>query len=139
MFPERLRALRKGRGLSLTELAQELNKSLVDYPRERTNTGPQIGSWERGVNAPSYIEMMKLADFFHVSLDYLAGRQLTEVELDDLFISEAQLNFNGYRLSKNEKIEIYGIIKGFLHGQAQRKSSSHPSDDNGELTLPLDD
>lgn len=139
MFPERLRALRKGCGLSLTELAQELNNSLADYPRERTNTGPQIGSWERGVNAPSYIELMKLADFFNVSLDYLAGRQFTEVELDDLFISETQLNLNGYRLSKSEKIEIYGIIKGFLRGEAQRKTKSRPSNVNDELTLPLDD
>lgn len=138
MFPERLRSLRKGCGLSLTELAQELNKSLDDYPRERTNTGPQIGSWERGVNAPSYIEMMKLADFFHVSLDYLAGRQFTEVELDDLFISDVQLNFNGYRLSRSEKIEIYGIIKGFLRGETQQKTHSQSSSDN-EMTLPLDD
>ena len=136
MFPERLRALRQGKGLSLPELASALNQSLADYPRERANTGPQIGSWERGVNTPSYIEMMKLADYFNVSLDFLAGRQYTEVELDDLLTSNAQLNFNGHQLSANEKTAIYGMIKGFLHGKAERQSVEAQSD---ELTLPLDD
>ena len=88
------------------------------------------------MNTPSYIEMMKLADYFNVSLDFLAGRQYTEVELDDLFTSNAQLNFNGHQLSANEKTAIYGMIKGFLHGKAERQSVEAQSD---ELTLPLDD
>lgn len=138
MFPERLRALRKGRGLSLPELAAALNQSLADYPRERANTAPQIGSWERGVNAPSYIEMMKLADYFEVSLDFLTGRQYTEIELDDLFTSNAQLNFNGHSLTINEKTEIYGIIKGYLRGKENNHQRNN-SPQSTEMTLPLDD
>ena len=57
MFAERLRALRQGRNMTLTELARELSKMTPD---ERPNTGPQIGSWERGVNTPSYIEVHKV-------------------------------------------------------------------------------
>ena len=137
MFPERLRALRQGRGLSLPELADELNQSMIDYPRERANTGPQIGSWERGVNAPSYIEMMKLADFFNVSLDFLTGREYTEIELDDLFDSNAKMNFDGHQLTSAEKTAIYGMIKGYLHGKAAAKTT--PSKTIDELTLPLDE
>lgn len=135
MFPERLRALRQGRGLSLPELADALNQSLTDYPRERSNTGPQIGSWERGVNAPSYIEMMKLADYFDVSLDFLTGREYTEIELDDLFVSTAKLNFDGHQLSSKDKMAIYGMIKGYLHGK--QLETNHERVQSGEMTLPL--
>lgn len=136
MFPERLRALRQGMGLSLPELANELNRSMADYPRERPNTGPQIGSWERGVNAPSYIEMMKLADFFNVSLDFLSGREYTEIELDDLFVSNAKLNFEGHQLTSAEEKAIYNLMKGYLHGKQQKEDirTQHST----ELTLPLD-
>ena len=80
--------------------------------------------------------MMKLADYFNVSLDFLAGRQYTEVELDDLFTSNAQLNFNGHQLSVNEKTAIYGMIKGYLHGKSEQQATETLTD---ELTLPLDD
>lgn len=136
MFPERLRALRQGKGLSLPELAEALNQSMTDYPRERANTGPQIGSWERGVNAPSYIEMMKLADYFEVSLDFLTGRQYTEIELDDLFTSNTKLNFNGHQLTAAEKTAIYGMMKGYLKGKNQQDLM--PTD-HTEITLPLDE
>lgn len=47
MFPERLRALRLGAGLSLSELAQALNQMEVSYSK-RNKTISQIGKWERG-------------------------------------------------------------------------------------------
>ena len=34
-----------------------------------------IGRWENGENEPSYSQLVKLADFFQVSLDYLVGRE----------------------------------------------------------------
>lgn len=63
MFPEKLRALRTGRGLSLAGLAKEMNE-MEKGKQEKKNTGPQIGSWERGVNTPSYLEIIKLCRFF---------------------------------------------------------------------------
>ena len=72
MFPERLRALRKGQNLTLNELAQALNEHLG--PGERPNTPTQIGNWERGIRNPSFVEVRKVAEFFDVSMDYLCGR-----------------------------------------------------------------
>jgi hypothetical protein len=46
MFPERLRALRKGQKITLKELANHLNQNLG--PNEKPNTASQIGNWERG-------------------------------------------------------------------------------------------
>ena len=53
MFPERLRALRKGQKITLKELAEHLNQNLG--PNEKPNTASQIGNWERGIRTPSYI------------------------------------------------------------------------------------
>ena len=72
MFPERLRALRKGQKITLKELATHLNENLG--PNEKPNTASQIGNWERGIRTPSYVEARKLAEFFDVSLDYLTGK-----------------------------------------------------------------
>ncbi len=47
MFPERLRALRRGQKITLRELCDVLNANLG--PDERPNTPSQIGNWERGI------------------------------------------------------------------------------------------
>lgn len=131
MFPERLRALRKGRGLSLPALAAQLNREIDDgHP----NTGPQIGSWERGTNTPSYLEVRKLAAFFGVSVDYLSGYQPTAIELENLFVGETQLHFNGQALTAKERAEVYALIKGYLHGRNDRDRVQSPD----EVTLPLE-
>ena len=41
MFPERMRALRMGRGLTLEQLAQELNEMNVSY-NQKKNTRSQL-------------------------------------------------------------------------------------------------
>ena len=81
---------------------------------------------------------MKFADYFNVSLDFLTGRQYTEIELDDLFTSNAQLNFNGHPLTVNEKVEVYGMIKGYLNGKKNIEKALNDSQST-EMTLPLDD
>lgn len=143
MFSERLRALRKGRHLSLPKLAQELNKMQAasgNPADERPNTGPQIGSWERGVNTPSYIEVRKLAEFFGVSLDYLAGRSLPEIDINDIFASNAAVLFDGHQLSPADRNEVYALVKGYLRGKYGQEDTGgqNMADDSGEVTLPLD-
>lgn len=122
MFPERLRALRMGKNLSLPELAKQLNK-VNDVEQTHKNTGPQIGSWERGTNTPSYIEVRKLANFFNVSLDYLVGQKYQEIDLDDVFASSARLEFAGKTLNASERYEIYALIKGYLRGKYPLESN----------------
>lgn len=62
-FPQRLRELRDKRGLSQQAVADfcQLSKSTV-------------ANYERGRRTPSITDAVILADFFGVSLDYLAGR-----------------------------------------------------------------
>ena len=62
-FSERLKAIRKSRGITQKQLAQDIGAS------ERG-----IQSYEIGERKPAFDQLIALADFFDVSLDYLVGR-----------------------------------------------------------------
>lgn len=66
-FGERLRELRKDKGLSQVQLAKLLENKI---------TKTAIGLWELNQRTPNLEAAAILAQFFNVSLDYLAG--LTE-------------------------------------------------------------
>lgn len=62
--------------------------------RERTNTNQKtlaaalcitpsvVSQYEKGKVMPGYDVMCKIADFFHVSVDYLLGREKAALETD---------------------------------------------------------
>lgn len=60
----KLRELRKEKGLSQLQLALALNTN--------QNT---ISRYETGEREPGIAELIKIADFFDVSVDYLIGRR----------------------------------------------------------------
>ena len=63
MFGVRLRALRESQGLTQNDLATKLNTA-------RTT----ITLYENSTNEPDFNTLIKIADIFNVSLDYLLGR-----------------------------------------------------------------
>jgi transcriptional regulator with XRE-family HTH domain len=63
-FKSNLLALRKERGLSQKQVADEAGISEVGYR-----------FLEKGHSKPSFDMLIALADFFDVSLDYLVGRK----------------------------------------------------------------
>lgn len=122
MFPERLRALRKGRKITLKELAKALNEHLG--PGEKKNTPSQIGNWERGIRTPNYIEARKLAEFFDVSLDYLTGKtDRNDVDLAKLFFNSKDLSFNRQPLSSEDRYEVFQLIDGYMQGRNHRRDT----------------
>ena len=102
MFPERMRALRTGRGLTLEQLAQELNQMDVSY-KQKKNTRSQLSKWECGVNTPTYLDIRQLAEFFDVSTDYLCGRAIKKVDLVETLASSADVCFGVQKLDTKEK------------------------------------
>lgn len=60
----RLKNLRKKKGLGQQELADTLGVPIGTYR-----------NWEQGLRTPDTITIMKLAEFFDVSTDYLFGRE----------------------------------------------------------------
>ena len=59
----RLRELRKAKGISQLKLALDLNTN--------QNT---ISRYETGEREPGLVELIKIADYFNVSVDYLLER-----------------------------------------------------------------
>lgn len=64
IFAERLRKLRNDNNVSMQKLAEEL---------ELKNKGT-IGQFETEKTTPSSETLIKIADYFNVSIDYLVGR-----------------------------------------------------------------
>lgn len=62
----RLKELREAKGLSQTQLANELGISQQAYAR-----------YEKGDRKPKISTLIKLADYFDVSVDYLIGHEKT--------------------------------------------------------------
>lgn len=64
MFGQQLLKLRKERNLSQYQLA-----SLLNFTRG------QIANYEQGKREPDFQTVIKIADFFDVTVDYLMGRE----------------------------------------------------------------
>jgi len=62
-LPERLLALRSERGLSQKGLVEKMGFALNTYVR-----------YERGERVPDADALIRIADFYGVTLDYLVGR-----------------------------------------------------------------
>lgn len=62
-FSERLKELRTSKGLTMEQLAKEID-----------STRGTISNFENKNKKPSLDMLIKLADYFDVSIDYLVGR-----------------------------------------------------------------
>lgn len=88
---ERLKELRKEHRYTQEFLADYLNV-----------TRPAIGNYEKGINEPPLQTLVKLADLYQVSLDWLAGR------------TNVKYNFNlESKENRDAIIKIHEALKGF--------------------------
>lgn len=69
MFSDRLKVLRQKNNLSQKELAQIL----------KVSTGT-VGNWEVGLREPDFNTLIKIANIFNVSCDYILDRFTDENE-----------------------------------------------------------
>ena len=61
--------------MKIKELREEKNLSQLNLAKEIGTSQRNIGRWENEENEPSYAQLVKLAEFFNVSIDYLVGRE----------------------------------------------------------------
>ena len=64
IIKERLRELRKEKSLTQKQVAKIINKSETGY-----------ASWEQGLSEPSINDLIALSSFYHVTIDYLVGKE----------------------------------------------------------------
>lgn len=123
MRTDRLRSLRKKRGLSQVEAAKRMGIARTTY-----------SNYEAGNREPDIDTLIEMANFYEVSVDYLVGRTndpnmtFTEQErflydkldlTDEEIINQVDMYFEGMKLTDQEKLEFLAIARGFF---AARKS-----------------
>lgn len=96
----RIKELREEKLLSQGEVAKAIN----------TNQS-NIARWENGLNEPAAMYVIKLADFFGVSTDYLLGRS------DDF--GNVTINGSAPKLSDEER-EILALFRKMTPSQKVR-------------------
>ena len=60
--------------MRIKELREQKNISQEVLAVAIETSQRNIGRWENGENEPSYKQLIKIADFFGVTIDYLIGR-----------------------------------------------------------------
>ena len=108
-FAERIRMLRKDRGLSQTELAEELGVAM--------NT---VSIWELGKRMPEDTTIAKIAKYFVITEDYLLGK--SEIgDLDSMMaeikrlkgIEEIKENIDEFEDLDNTESQLLEMYKEF--------------------------
>lgn len=109
---ERLQSLRKSRKMTQEDVAVMLEVSLSTYQK-----------YERNAISPPYDTLIKLADFYGVSTDYLLGRETGEPNTLDKLVGEFDMSAlekeildNYLNLPKNMR----GDLMEFLQKSVQK-------------------
>lgn len=90
-----------------------LQKDIAKYLNVRNTT---VSNWEKGMSEPDIETLIKLSNFFNVSISYLIGEEdnkTYKTEIQELY---DQLDDNGKRLAKS-------YIQGILDTQKNLKKS----------------
>ena len=103
----RLKILRKQRGLSQLKLAMDLNMNQNSISR-----------YENGEREADYATLIKFADYFNVSLDYMVGRtdikeMVEKTKMSDLTDKETLLIKLFRTLNEKQKDCIISLIDSY--------------------------
>lgn len=113
---ERIRQLRKSRGITQDELGVVLGDRVNNKPLSRG----QVSNLETGKRNFNIHQIKVLADFFSVSIETL-GVESDEIETVDL-LERAKLIFENDNVPMDEKQELYeSIMKLYLSAKEQSK------------------
>lgn len=92
---DRIRTLANAQGLSLPALEVKLNLG-----------NGTISRWSK--SAPNTDKLSRVADFFHVSLDYLLGRSEQKNSPDELVLTEGEMDLiKLFRLIPEEQQAVF--------------------------------
>lgn len=82
---------------------------------------PSVANWESGKTRPTHENLVKLADLYNVSVDYLIGRaNIPEIKMDEINEIDFALNGAIRELSDNEKQDLLDYVH-FKQAQKNRR------------------
>lgn len=95
MISEKIRLLREQNNITQSALARELGV-----------TRSAVNAWEMGISVPSTSLIVEIANFFHISTDYLLGiHQTSSLDVSGLNDKEIMLIRNLIEYFKSLKTE----------------------------------
>lgn len=92
---DKIALLREKRGLTQEDLANKIGISRAS-----------LSHYEKNRREPDYATMTKLADFFHVSVDYLLGRTPEPTQVTDMAVRDFSENLE---LSDEQLLEKFSF------------------------------
>jgi transcriptional regulator with XRE-family HTH domain len=96
---DRIKELRKLNGMTQIQAADSLGVARRTYQ-----------DYEFGVSSPNSETMQKMADLFHVSVDYIIGR--TDLSSDEYLMALPGKSLN--ELTDEQKAAVKNVIETFL-------------------------
>lgn len=125
---DRLKALRKEKGLSFKKLSDELKQDGIKVSPDA------LSKYERGVRIPKIDKIRGLANYFGVSIYYLQGIGVTSDEMLDYIIDMLSITKEPVNPVTKEKIDrddILYVLENFISDDAKKKISVvFPLDNN---------
>ena len=102
--------------MKLLELRKQHNKTQKELAEYLNTKHQTYGAYEKGINEPSIKTLIKLADYYNVSIDYLVGRKwhndigyLTPQQVDCVNIIK--------QLNENNTIKLMGYLSAMISMQ----------------------
>lgn len=116
MFAENLKTLRKSRGLTQVQFAEIFNIS-----------SGTIAMWETNKRVPDTSMLIKIAEFFNVTVDYLLGKSEvptanSDNQLEDVYLSLA-------KTAQDEGIDPDDIRLAIETIRAMKRQKKEPVDE----------
>lgn len=97
--------------IQLLMMSRHMNKA--DLAKAVGVSSGNLSDWSNGRSSPSIDKLIKLADFFDVSIDYIVGR-------DDRYPTPSPDTFELIRMYENLDKEGRTIVLGTAYQQKQR-------------------
>jgi len=109
---DRLRELRIKKKLTQDEFAKILGIARTTY-----------SGYENGSREPDYNTLVKIADYFGVSTDYLLGRDMKDyIDFNNDEIFKKDFVYKGKKLSDRHKRMIVNVLREVLEIESQEDS-----------------
>lgn len=81
---------------TIKSLRETVNMTQADLAKKLNITRSSVNAWEMGISVPSTALIVELAQFFHVSTDYLLGLE-HNLSLDISALDDTEVSSNGTR------------------------------------------
>lgn len=118
----------------IKSLAEEQKISVVELEEKLGFSRNSLYAWKR--SKPSVDKLQAVADYFHVSTDYLLGRTNSRdtadndhIDVEDLVNDAAMLTSRDHALSDEDRDAIRAMLAGYLNSkEGQRRLKKYGDD-----------